>query len=62
MVLLSGGKFRDRLLIIQIPCLNEESTLPATVADLPREVDGFDRVEWLIIDDGSSDATVEVAH
>lgn len=50
-----------RLLIIQIPCLNEESTLPATIADLPREVDGFDRVEWLVIDDGSTDATVEVA-
>ena len=48
-------------LIIQIPCLNEEETLPATLADLPREVDGFDTVEWLIIDDGSTDRTVEVA-
>ena len=48
-------------LIIQIPCLNEEATLPATIADLPREVDGFDTVEWLIIDDGSTDRTVEVA-
>jgi len=48
-------------LIIQIPCLNEEETLPATLADLPREIDGIDTVEWLIIDDGSSDATVEVA-
>src|SRR5687768_8590042 len=48
-------------LIIQIPCLNEEETLPATLADLPREVDGFDIVEWLIIDDGSTDRTVEVA-
>lgn len=48
-------------LIIQIPCLNEESTLPVTLADLPREVDGFDVVEWLIIDDGSTDRTVEVA-
>ena len=48
-------------LIIQIPCLNEEETLPATLADLPREVDGFDTVEWLIIDDGSTDGTVEVA-
>ncbi len=37
-------------LIIQIPCLNEEETLPATLADLPREVDGFDEVEWLVID------------
>jgi glycosyltransferase involved in cell wall biosynthesis len=48
-------------LIIQIPCLNEEATLPATLADLPREVDGITDVEWLIIDDGSTDATVEVA-
>jgi glycosyltransferase involved in cell wall biosynthesis len=48
-------------LIIQIPCFNEEDQLPATLADLPREVDGFDRVEWLIIDDGSVDRTIEVA-
>jgi glycosyltransferase involved in cell wall biosynthesis len=48
-------------LIIQIPCLNEEETLPATLADLPREVAGFDEVEWLVIDDGSTDRTVEVA-
>ena len=48
-------------LIIQIPCFNEEATLPQTVADLPREVEGFDVVEWLVIDDGSSDRTVEVA-
>jgi glycosyltransferase involved in cell wall biosynthesis len=48
-------------LIIQIPCLDEEETLPATLADLPREVDGFDAVEWLVIDDGSTDRTVEVA-
>jgi glycosyltransferase involved in cell wall biosynthesis len=48
-------------LIIQIPCLNEEETLPVTVRDLPREVDGFDVVEWLIIDDGSTDRTVAVA-
>src|SRR5689334_17654671 len=48
-------------LIIQIPCLNEEETLPGTLADLPREVDGFDSVEWLVIDDGSTDRTVEVA-
>ena len=48
-------------LIIQIPCLDEEATLPRTLADLPREVDGFDRVEWLIVDDGSRDRTVEVA-
>jgi glycosyltransferase involved in cell wall biosynthesis len=48
-------------LIIQIPCLNEEATLPATLADLPREVEGIETVEWLIIDDGSTDRTVEVA-
>ena len=48
-------------LIIQIPCLNEEDQLPATLADLPRAVPGFDEVEWLIIDDGSTDATVDVA-
>lgn len=48
-------------LIIQIPCLNEEQTLPTTLAALPRQVPGFDTVEWLIIDDGSTDRTVEVA-
>ena len=48
-------------LIIQIPCFNEEATLPATLADLPREVPGVDVVEWLVIDDGSSDRTAEVA-
>jgi glycosyltransferase involved in cell wall biosynthesis len=48
-------------LIIQIPCLNEEETLPVTARDLPRQVDGFDTVEWLVIDDGSTDRTVEVA-
>jgi glycosyltransferase involved in cell wall biosynthesis len=48
-------------LIIQIPCLNEEEQLPATLADLPREVPGFDEIEWLIIDDGSTDRTIQVA-
>ena len=48
-------------LIIQIPCFNEELTLPATLADLPREIQGVDQVEWLVIDDGSTDRTVEVA-
>jgi glycosyltransferase involved in cell wall biosynthesis len=48
-------------LIIQIPCFNEERQLPTTLARLPRTVPGFDAVEWLIIDDGSSDRTVEVA-
>ncbi|MGL1862007.1 MAG: glycosyltransferase [Pseudodesulfovibrio sp.] len=48
-------------LIIQIPCFNEEETLGVTLKELPREVEGFDTVEWLIIDDGSTDRTVEVA-
>ena len=48
-------------LIIQIPCFNEEAQLPGTLSHLPREVEGFDTVEWLIIDDGSSDATIATA-
>lgn len=48
-------------LIIQIPCLNEEQQLPITLAELPRSVPGFDEVEWLVIDDGSTDRTIEVA-
>ncbi len=48
-------------LIVQIPCFNEEDTLPQTVADIPRAIPGVDAVELLIIDDGSSDDTVEVA-
>lgn len=48
-------------LIVQIPCYNEEKTLPETVADIPREIEGIDKVEILIIDDGSTDRTVEVA-
>lgn len=48
-------------LIIQIPCYNEAATLPTTLAALPREVPGFNQVEWLIIDDGSTDNTAEIA-
>jgi glycosyltransferase involved in cell wall biosynthesis len=48
-------------LIIQIPCYNEEETLAIALADLPRQVPGIDLVEWLVIDDGSSDRTVDVA-
>jgi glycosyltransferase involved in cell wall biosynthesis len=48
-------------LIIQVPCFNEARQLPAMLADLPREVPGVDAVEWLVIDDGSTDATVDVA-
>src|SRR6476619_6267505 len=52
---------RRMKLIIQVPCKDEEKTLPVTLADLPREVPGFDVVEWLVVDDGSTDRTVEVA-
>lgn len=48
-------------LIIQMPCLNEAGTLAVALADLPREVPGFDRVEWLIVDDGSTDGTADLA-
>src|SRR3989442_4900001 len=48
-------------LIIQIPSFNEETSLGATLAELPRDVPGFDHVETLVIDDGSSDATGDVA-
>jgi glycosyltransferase involved in cell wall biosynthesis len=48
-------------LIIQIPCLNEAATLPATLADLPKSVPGIDVVETLVIDDGSRDGTSDVA-
>lgn len=47
--------------IIQIPCFNEADTLPGTLADLPRELPGVDVVEWLVVDDGSADATADVA-
>ncbi len=48
-------------LIIQVPCYNEADTLGVTLKSLPRQVEGFDRVEWLVIDDGSSDNTAETA-
>ena len=48
-------------LIIQIPCYNEETTLPVTIKSLPKEIKGIDKIETLIIDDGSSDNTVQVA-
>lgn len=48
-------------LIIQMPCLNESGTLAIAVNALPREVPGFDQVEWLVIDDGSTDDTADLA-
>ena len=47
-------------LVIQIPCYNEEQTLPQAVAALPRQVDGFSQVEFLVIDDGSNERTARV--
>jgi glycosyltransferase involved in cell wall biosynthesis len=49
------------MLLIQIPCLNEASTLPATLRDLPRSIPGIDVIEVLVVDDGSRDGTSDVA-
>jgi glycosyltransferase involved in cell wall biosynthesis len=49
------------MLVIQIPCLNEAGQLPSMLSELPREIAGFDRVKWLVIDDGSTDGTADVA-
>jgi glycosyltransferase involved in cell wall biosynthesis len=48
-------------LVVQIPCHNEEESLPRTLAGLPRSVPGFDLVDWLLIDDGSTDRSVQLA-
>jgi glycosyltransferase involved in cell wall biosynthesis len=50
-----------RKLIVQIPCYNEESSLPATIRELPRTMPGIDVIEYLVIDDGSADKTADVA-
>jgi glycosyltransferase involved in cell wall biosynthesis len=55
------GREQAMKLIIQIPCYNEEGTLAAVIGDLPRELAGVERIEYLVIDDGSGDRTVEVA-
>ena len=47
--------------VIQIPCYNEKDTLPLTVRDLPASIPGVDEIEWLVVDDGSTDRTAEVA-
>lgn len=49
-------------LIIQIPCFNEEKTLGKVLEELPKKIDGIDEIETMIIDDGSSDKTIEVAN
>jgi glycosyltransferase involved in cell wall biosynthesis len=46
---------------IQVPCLNEQETLPAVLQSIPTQIDGVDEIEILIIDDGSSDRTIDVA-
>jgi glycosyltransferase involved in cell wall biosynthesis len=48
-------------LVIQVPCLNEEQTLPLVFARMPKEIPGIDEIEYLVIDDGCTDDTVEVA-
>ena len=66
---LRGSKTQDKRkeetkemkLIIQIPCYNEEKTLEITLNDLPKQLEGIDEIEYLIINDGSSDGTMEVA-
>lgn len=51
----------DMKLVVQIPCLNEEQTLPLVLAGIPKHIDGIDRIEILVVDDGSTDKTYEIA-
>jgi glycosyltransferase involved in cell wall biosynthesis len=48
-------------LIIQIPCYNEEATLASVLKELPRKIDGISKIETMIIDDGSTDKTIDIA-
>lgn len=60
-VKLVSMKLGPMKLVLQLPCHNEADQLPATLAGLPRQVPGFDSVHWLVIDDGSTDGTADVA-
>ena len=49
-------------LIIQIPCYNEETTLGSVLTEIPKKIDGIDEIETMIIDDGSTDNTIDIAN
>jgi glycosyltransferase involved in cell wall biosynthesis len=57
----ADARDRPTKLIVQVPCFNERDSLPHSIPHLPRSVEGFDRVEWLVVDDGSVDGTADVA-